>query len=79
MATLAGSGVAVAGASADGSAEVDCPAYRELLLHARADLLKGDRASAIALLRRVRAALDDCRRRAEGETALAVYDSTARR
>ncbi len=51
--------------------EAGCPAYRSDLLDARASLTRGDRAGAIAALRRAREALDTCSEAAHGAARFA--------
>lgn len=57
---LGGGGVPRAFGEEQGQAETGCPAYRSDLLDARASLARGDRAGAIAALRRALETVDTC-------------------
>jgi hypothetical protein len=57
---LAGGGLPRAFAGEQGQTETVCAAYRSDLLKARASLARGDRAEAIAALRRALASVDGC-------------------
>lgn len=63
---LGGSGVPTAFAEGQGQAETGCPTYRSELLDARASLTRGDRAGAIAALRRALETVDTCLEATQG-------------
>lgn len=63
--------VPTAFAEEQGQAEAGCPAYRSDLLDARASLTRGDRAGAIAALRRALGTVDTCLEATQGRGRVA--------